>query len=82
MLNPIFVSTKGASLDKKYPTPSGGDFVTLDPFNNSTPDVDGNTVIWRTVYESGGNGDIYVKNLSTGVEGPITFDLYNQASPP
>jgi len=68
-------------LDKKYPTPIGGDFVTLGPFNNSTPDVDKNIVVWRTVYESGGNRDIYLKNLSTGVEEPITFDLYNQSSP-
>jgi len=66
--NPIFISTKGASLDMKYPPSIGGEFVTLDPFNNSTPDVDKNIVVWRTVYESGGNGDIYMKNLSTGVE--------------
>ena len=79
--NPIFISIKGASLDKKYPTPIGGEFVTLDPFNNSTPDVDGNIVVWKTVYESGGNGDIYVKNLSTGIEEPVTFDLYDQGSP-
>ena len=46
--------------------------MTLDPFNNSTPDVDGNIVVFRTVYESGGNGDIYVKDLSRGTEEPIT----------
>jgi len=35
--NPIFISTKGASLDRKYPTPIGGEFVTLDPSTTLLP---------------------------------------------
>ena len=43
--NPVFISTKRASLDRKDPIPIGGEFVTLDPFNDSTPDVDKKIVV-------------------------------------